>query len=95
VTLRGLRESRGAVQVGHVEEGVRYADELPQLHAEVKRDVHWIGAIHAQADLVCKRAVHLSAVVKASEGCVFCANSISHRLAFTAASTVALALICS
>lgn len=58
------------VQVGQVEEGVRYTDELPQLHAEVKRDVHWIGAIHAQADLVCKRAVHLTAVVKASQGCV-------------------------
>ena len=59
---------RCPVQVGQVEEGVRYTDELPQLHAEVKRDVHWIGAIHAQADLVCKRAVHLTTVVKASQG---------------------------
>jgi hypothetical protein len=51
-----------------VQEGVRYTDELPQLHAEVKRDVHWIGSIHAQADRVCARAVRLTTVVKAARG---------------------------
>lgn len=56
------------VQVGAVQQGVRYTDELPKLHKEIKHDVHWIGSIHAQADRVVKVCVRLTEIVKASKG---------------------------
>lgn len=58
-----------AVQVGAVQQGVRYTDELPKLHKEIKHDVHWIGSIHAQADRVVKVCVRLTDIVRASKGC--------------------------
>jgi hypothetical protein len=64
-----------SVQVGAVQEGVRYTDELPTLHKEIKRDVYWIGAIHAQANRVCKGAVRLTEIVKAAKGLV---SPLSH-----------------
>lgn len=67
-----------AVQVGAVQQGVRYTDELPKLHKEIKHDVHWIGSIHAQADRVVKVCVHLTEVVKASKGCELSHGSPGH-----------------
>ena len=47
---------------------MQYTDELPTLHKEIKRDVHWIGSIHAKADRVVKICVQLTEIVKATKG---------------------------
>lgn len=52
-----------------MELGVEYADELPKLHAEIKRDVSWVLAIQAQAAITTREACRLSRIVKASQMC--------------------------
>ena len=52
-----------------MQQGVEYADELPKLHKEIKRDVSWVAAVRAQADLTISDAVRLTRIVKAGQGC--------------------------
>lgn len=53
--------------MGTVQQGIEYADELPKLHKEIKRDVSWVGAVSAQADMTIRKACYLTKVVKASK----------------------------
>jgi hypothetical protein len=66
---KGARHSWRTMQAGTVQQGVEYADELPKLHREIKRDVSWVGAVRAQADITICDACLLTRVCKAQQGC--------------------------
>lgn len=72
------------MQVGTVQQGIEYADELPKLHKEIKRDVSWVGAVSAQADMTIRKACYLTKVVKASKRCAsrlpLCVAATERRL---------------
>jgi hypothetical protein len=68
-TFASAASSSSTLQVGTVQQGVQYADELPKLHKEIKRDVSWFGATNAQLEITIKKACHLTLVVQASQGC--------------------------
>ena len=67
-----IREHTGEdVEANHsaLVESFDYADELPQLHGEVMKEVYHMGAIQARAVHTIKKAVWLSEIRATRAGC--------------------------
>lgn len=53
---------------GRVADGVKYADELAQLHKEIKKEVYWVGAINVRGKSIVQQALRLTEIVDTRKG---------------------------